>query len=68
MIVQETILDQDKIEMNVLVPEIKFWDSFILIGLSVTEFLESCEKENLSVKSIHIDAGEVTRATVTRRI
>ena len=52
------------IESRVLVPSIKPHDSFLEIGMSVTEFLMMCENHQVFVQSIMIAIGEVTTANV----
>lgn len=46
------------------VPSIKYCDSFEQIGKSVTDFLNKCTTDHLSVESLNIKAGEVTKAIV----
>lgn len=43
------------------VAEIRFHDDFETIGKEVTNFLKKCESENIGVKKITIEVGEVTQ-------
>ena len=56
------------IEATVLVPSIKPHDTFIEIGMSITEFLIMCKDHDVLVKSLTIEIGELTTAYVTMGI